>query len=68
MQQGDSFIISLTYGPHTSWYVNLLANPGQLQWEGRSIPVTHLTLGQFAADRGHRPGGLQRDSDVAVFG
>ena len=35
----DGFLIPLTYGPHTSWYLNLRANPGELDWHGRSIAV-----------------------------
>src|SRR5262249_15386722 len=38
VQQGDSFIVPLTYGPRTSWYVNLVANFGELQWQGQRIP------------------------------
>lgn len=44
IEQDDSFIIPLTYGPRTSWYRNLAANPGQLQWHGRLIPVGHPVL------------------------
>jgi deazaflavin-dependent oxidoreductase (nitroreductase family) len=44
VEQGDDFIVPLTYGPRTSWYVNLLANPGELQWQGQTIPVGNPTL------------------------
>ena len=39
VEQGDDCIVPLTYGPRTSWYLNLLANPGELQWQGQTIPV-----------------------------
>ena len=44
VEQGDGFIVPLTYGPRTSWYVNLLANPGELKWQGQTIPVGNPTL------------------------
>ena len=44
VEQGDDFIVPLTYVPRTSWYVNLLAHPGQLQWQGQMIPVGNPTL------------------------
>ena len=44
VEQGDGFIVPLTYGPRTSWYVNLLANPGELQWQGQTIPVGNPIL------------------------
>ena len=44
VERADGFIAPLTYGPRTSWYVNLLANPGELRWQGRTIPVGNPTL------------------------
>jgi deazaflavin-dependent oxidoreductase (nitroreductase family) len=44
VEHGDGFVVPLTYGPRTSWYVNLLANPGELQWQGQRIPVSNPTL------------------------
>jgi deazaflavin-dependent oxidoreductase (nitroreductase family) len=44
VDQDDGFIVPLTYGPRTSWYVNLLANPGELQWQGQTIPVGNPIL------------------------
>lgn len=44
VEQGNSFIVPLTYGPKTSWHVNLLADLGELQWQGRTIPVGNPTL------------------------
>jgi deazaflavin-dependent oxidoreductase (nitroreductase family) len=44
VDQGDCFIVPLTYGPRTSWYVNLLANPGVLLWQGQTIRVGNPTL------------------------
>jgi hypothetical protein len=38
------FIVPLTYGPRTSWYANLQAGPGQLHWQGRTIPVGNPVL------------------------
>jgi deazaflavin-dependent oxidoreductase (nitroreductase family) len=39
VEDQDSFIVPLTYGPKTNWYVNLQHNPGVLHWQGRPIPV-----------------------------
>lgn len=44
VEQADGFVVPLTYGPRTSWYVNLRSNPGQLQWQGRTIRVGNPTL------------------------
>jgi deazaflavin-dependent oxidoreductase (nitroreductase family) len=44
VEHGDGFIVPLTYGSRTSWYLNLLANPGELQWQGQTIPVGNPTL------------------------
>jgi deazaflavin-dependent oxidoreductase (nitroreductase family) len=44
VEHGDGFIVPLTYGSRTSWYVNLLANPGELQWQGQTVPVGDPTL------------------------
>jgi deazaflavin-dependent oxidoreductase (nitroreductase family) len=44
VEHGDHFIVPMTYGPRTSWYINLLANPGELQWQGRTIPVGNPIL------------------------
>ena len=44
VEQPGGFIVPLTYGPRTSWYVNLHAGPGQLRWQGRTIPVGNPTL------------------------
>jgi deazaflavin-dependent oxidoreductase (nitroreductase family) len=44
VEQGDGFVVPMTYGPRTSWYVNLLANPGELQWQGQTIAVGNPTL------------------------
>ena len=38
VEQPGGFIVPLTYGPRTGWYVNLRAEPGQLHWQGRTIP------------------------------
>jgi len=43
LEQPDSFIVPLTYGPKTNWYVNLQHNPGVLHWQGRPIPVGNPT-------------------------
>ncbi|MCV7348569.1 nitroreductase family deazaflavin-dependent oxidoreductase [Mycobacterium parmense] len=43
VEQPDSFIVPLTYGPKTSWYVNLRHNPGVLRWQGRPVPVGNPT-------------------------
>ncbi|HTY34067.1 nitroreductase/quinone reductase family protein [Mycobacterium sp.] len=54
VEQPGGFIVPLTYGPKTNWYVNLQARPGQLHWQGRTIPVgdpnlvpTSLAAGLF---------------------
>jgi deazaflavin-dependent oxidoreductase (nitroreductase family) len=39
VEQPTDFVVPLTYGPKTSWFVNLQHNPGTLHWRGRSIPV-----------------------------
>jgi hypothetical protein len=39
IEQPTDFVVPLTYGPKTSWFVNLQHNPGTLRWQGRSIPV-----------------------------
>jgi hypothetical protein len=39
VEQPGGFIVPLTYGPKTDWYVNLQARPGQLPWQGRTIPI-----------------------------
>ena len=39
VEQPTDFVVPLTYGPKTSWLVNLRQNPGILHWQGRSIPV-----------------------------
>ena len=39
VEQPGGFIVPLTYGPKTNWYVNLRSGPGQLHWQGRTIPV-----------------------------
>lgn len=44
VEQGDGFVVPLTYGLRTSWYVNLLANPGELQRQGQTIPVGNPIL------------------------
>ncbi len=44
VEQPGGFIVPLTYGPRTSWYVNLRAGAGQLHWQGRTIPVGSPTL------------------------
>jgi deazaflavin-dependent oxidoreductase (nitroreductase family) len=44
VEQPGGFVVPLTYGPRTSWYVNLRAAPGRLRWQGRSIPVGNPTL------------------------
>lgn len=43
LEQPDSFIVPLTYGPNTNWYVNLQHNPGVLHWQGHPIPVGNPT-------------------------
>jgi len=44
VERPDGFFIPLTYGPRTSWYVNLQTRPAQLHWQGRTIPVGNPTL------------------------
>jgi hypothetical protein len=44
VQRPDGFIIPLTYGPRTSWYVHLQARPAQLHWQGRTIAVGNPKL------------------------
>jgi deazaflavin-dependent oxidoreductase (nitroreductase family) len=44
VEQPGGFIVPLTYGPRTSWYVNLQAGPGQLHWQGHAIRVGNPTL------------------------
>jgi len=44
VERPDGFFIPLTYGPRTSWYVNLQTHPAQLHWQGRIIPVGNPTL------------------------
>jgi hypothetical protein len=44
VERPDGFIIPLTYGPRTSWYLNLQSRPAQLHWQGRTIPVGNPTL------------------------
>jgi hypothetical protein len=39
VEQRRDFVVPLTYGLKTSWFVNLQHNPGTLNWQGRSIPV-----------------------------
>lgn len=44
VKEAGGFIVPLTYGLRTSWYVNLKAGPGELRWQGRAIPVGDPTL------------------------
>ncbi len=44
VQEPGGFIVPLTYGTRTSWYVNLQASPGRLRWQGRAIPVGNPAL------------------------
>ncbi len=44
VEQPDDFVVPLTYGRKTSWYVNLRHNPGILHWQGQAIPVGNPTL------------------------
>jgi deazaflavin-dependent oxidoreductase (nitroreductase family) len=39
VEQPTEFVVPLTYGPKTSWFVNLRHNPGVLRWQGHPIPV-----------------------------
>jgi len=43
-EEPGGFIVPLPYGHRTDWYVNLLAHPGQLHWQGRVIPVGNPVL------------------------
>jgi hypothetical protein len=54
-EQPGGFIVPLTYGPRTSWYVNLHAGPGQLHWQGRTIPVGNPTLVPTSVVADHFP-------------
>jgi deazaflavin-dependent oxidoreductase (nitroreductase family) len=44
VEQPGGYIVPLTYGLKTNWYVNLQARPGQLHWQGRTIPVGDPTI------------------------
>ena len=44
VEQPRSFIVPLTYGPKTNWYVNLRAGAAQLHWQGRTIPVGNPSI------------------------
>ncbi len=44
VEEPGGFIVPLTYGPRTSWYVNLRAGSGQLHWQGRSVPAGNPAL------------------------
>jgi F420H(2)-dependent quinone reductase len=44
VERPDGYFIPLTYGPRTSWYVNMQTQPAQLHWQGRAIPVGNPTL------------------------
>jgi len=44
VEQPGGFIVPLTYGPRTNWYVNLKAAGAQLHWQGRAIPVGNPTI------------------------
>jgi hypothetical protein len=44
VERPDGFYIPLTYGPRTSWYLNLQTRPAKLHWWGRTIPVGNPTL------------------------
>lgn len=39
VEEPRGFIIPLTYGPESSWLLNLQHNPGTLHWQGRPVPV-----------------------------
>ncbi len=39
IEEPGGFIVPLTYGKRTNWYVNLKAHPGRLHWQGHTIPV-----------------------------
>jgi deazaflavin-dependent oxidoreductase (nitroreductase family) len=44
VEQPGNYVVPLTYGRKTSWYVNLKHNPGILHWQGQAIPVSNPTL------------------------
>ncbi len=44
VEQPTDFIVPLTYGPRSSWLLNLRHSPGVLHWQGRPIPVGDPTL------------------------
>ncbi len=44
VEQPGVFIVPLTYGPRTNWYVNLRAAAGRLHWQGRTIPVGNPSI------------------------
>jgi deazaflavin-dependent oxidoreductase (nitroreductase family) len=44
VEQPGGYIVPLTYGPKTNWYVNLQARPGQLHWHGRTVPVGNPSI------------------------
>ena len=44
VEQPGGFIVPLTYGPNTTWYVNLRAGAAQLHWQGRTIPVGNPSI------------------------
>ena len=39
VEQPGDFVIPLTYGPRTSWLVNLGHGPGVLHWQGREVAI-----------------------------
>jgi deazaflavin-dependent oxidoreductase (nitroreductase family) len=39
VEQPEDFIVPLTYGPQSSWLLNLQQNSGTLHWQGRPVPV-----------------------------
>ncbi|MGO9382085.1 MAG: hypothetical protein ACLP4W_08305 [Mycobacterium sp.] len=55
VEQPGGFVVPLTYGPRTSWYVNLQAGPGKLHWQGRAIPVGNPTLVPIGLAAHHFP-------------
>ncbi|HTX97081.1 MAG TPA: nitroreductase/quinone reductase family protein [Mycobacterium sp.] len=44
VEEPGGFIVPLTYGTRTGWYVNLKEAPGRLYWQGRTIPVGNPLL------------------------
>jgi deazaflavin-dependent oxidoreductase (nitroreductase family) len=44
VEHDGGFLVPLTYGPRTSWYVNLRARRGQLDWQGCKFTVSNPTL------------------------